>query len=457
MKRKFIFTFGVLALLTTSCKKHGTEAEFEKQDWFAGGSQTTYNYGSNAYGQPFPSLSGTELLMHEIGDKAFESIFVSAPAPKNAGLGPIYNAVSCAACHVSDGRGKPPMEGEQLVSLLIRMSIVGEDPHGGPMEVPLFGGQFQQRGIIGTPSEGNVQISYSYQTFTYPDGSTYELRVPTYELVGTYTGLPGGVMISPRIAPPVFGLGLLEAIPDWALLANEDVNDANGDGISGKANYVWNIQKSKKTIGKFGWKAGAPSLIQQIAAAYNQDMGITSFLFPKESSFGQSQFDFFNDDVELSDSLLYAATFYMQTLGVPGRRNVNDAEVKRGKQLFYDAKCTACHTPKFRTGVNVAFTAVSNQLIFPYTDLLLHDMGDDLADNRPDNMASGKEWKTPPLWGIGLTEVVNGHSNYLHDGRARNLSEAILWHGGEGEASKLYFKNLSQGDRNALIKFLKSL
>jgi CxxC motif-containing protein (DUF1111 family) len=147
----------------------------------------------------------------------------------------------------------------------------------------------------------------------------------------------------------------------------------------------------------------------------------------------------------------------MQTLGVPGRRNVNDSEVKRGKQLFYDAKCTACHTPKFRTGVNVAFTAVSNQLIFPYTDLLLHDMGDDLADNRPDNMASGKEWKTPPLWGIGLTEVVNGHSNYLHDGRARNLSEAILWHGGEGEASKLFFKNLSQGDRNALIKFLKSL
>lgn len=457
MKIKFILSLSIFALLSTSCKKHGSEAEFEKQDWFAGGSQTTYNYGSNAYGQPFPSLSGSELLMHEIGDKAFEAIFVSAPAPKNAGLGPIYNAVSCAACHVSDGRGKPPMEGEQLVSLLIRMSIAGEDPHGGPMEVPFFGGQFQQRGIIGTPSEGNVQISYTYQTFTYPDGSTYELRVPNYQLVGTYTGLPGGVMISPRIAPPVFGLGLLEAIPDWALLANEDVNDANGDGISGKANYVWNIQKGKKTIGKFGWKAGAPSLIQQIAAAYNQDMGITSFLFPKESSFGQSQFDFFNDDVELSDSLLYAATFYMQTLGVPGRRNVNDSEVKRGKQLFYDAKCTACHTPKFRTGVNVAFTAVSNQLIFPYTDLLLHDMGDDLADNRPDNMASGKEWKTPPLWGIGLTEVVNGHSNYLHDGRARNLSEAILWHGGEGEASKLFFKNLSQGDRNALIKFLKSL
>lgn len=457
MKIKFILSLSIFALLSTSCKKHGSEAEFEKQDWFAGGSQTTYNYGSNAYGQPFPSLSGSELLMHEIGDKAFEAIFVSAPAPKNAGLGPIYNAVSCAACHVSDGRGKPPMEGEQLVSLLIRMSIAGEDPHGGPMEVPFFGGQFQQRGIIGTPSEGDVQISYTYQTFTYPDGSTYELRVPNYQLVGTYTGLPGGVMISPRIAPPVFGLGLLEAIPDWALLANEDVIDANGDGISGKANYVWNIQKGKKTIGKFGWKAGAPSLIQQIAAAYNQDMGITSFLFPNESSFGQSQFDFFNDDVELTDSLLYAATFYMQTLGVPGRRNVNDAEVKRGKQLFYDAKCTACHTPKFRTGVNVAFTAVSNQLIFPYTDLLLHDMGDDLADNRPDNMASGKEWKTPPLWGIGLTEVVNGHSNYLHDGRARNLSEAILWHGGEGEASKLYFKNLSQGDRNALIKFLKSL
>ena len=457
MKRFFflgIFAFGVSL---TACRKHQSTEEFEKQDWYQGGGQTSYNFGSNAFGQVFQGLTPDQLFLHDVGDKAFEAIFVSAPAPKNSGLGPVYNAVSCAACHISDGRGKPPVDGEQLISLLIRMSIAGEDPHGGPAEAPGFGGQFQQRGIVGTASEGNVAISYSYETHTFPDGTTYELRVPHYELTGTYTALPGGVMISPRIAPPVFGLGLLEAIPDWAIQANEDVNDADGDGISGKVNYVWNILKQQKTIGKFGWKAGAPSLLQQIAAAYNQDMGITNFLFPKESSFGQPQFDFLNDDVELSDSLLYATTFYMQTLSVPARRNVKYAAVIRGKQLFNDAKCTACHTPKFRTAVNVAFKPVSNQLIFPYTDLLLHDMGDGLADNRPDNMASGREWKTPPLWGIGLTEVVNGHSNYLHDGRARDLTEAIMWHGGEAENSVNFFKDLSQGDRNALIKFLKSL
>jgi len=456
---KYIYFAALVALLLplTACRKHQSTEEFEKQDWYQGGGQTTYNFGSNAFGQVFQGLTPDQLFLHDVGDKAFEAIFVTAPAPKNSGLGPVFNAVACAACHISDGRGKPPGDGEQLVSLLIRMSIAGEDPHGGPAEAPGFGGQFQQRAVAGTNSEGNVSISYTYETQTFPDGTSYELRVPSYELTGTYTSLPGGMMISPRVAPPVFGLGLLEAIPDWAIQTNEDLTDADGDGVSGKVNYVWNIQKQQKTIGKFGWKAGAPSLLQQIAAAYNQDMGITNFLFPKESSFGQPQFDFLQDDVELSDSLLYATTFYMQTLGVPARRNVKDAEVIRGKELFYEAKCTACHTPKFRTGVNVAFKSLSNQLIFPYTDLLLHDMGEGLADNRPDNMASGKEWKTPPLWGIGLTEVVNGHSNYLHDGRARNLTEAIMWHGGEATQSVNFFKNLSQCDRNALVKFLKSL
>ncbi len=454
-KRIVIATFLLGSI--TSCRKHGEVTTFEEEDWYAGGSQTSYVFGAGAYGQAFSSLSPSEMAIHDVGDKGFEATFVSAPAPKNSGLGPIFNNVSCVSCHIGDGRGKPPGIGEQLTSMLIRVSIDGQDVHGGPMEAPFFGGQFQQKGIFGVQSEGDVNVNYTYVTEYFVDGTSYELRVPSYNLVGTYTGLPAGVMISPRVAPPVFGLGLLEAISDNSILANQDIYDADGDGISGKANYVWNIQKQKKTIGKFGWKAGAPSLIQQIAAAYNQDMGITNFLFPTESSYGQSQYDNLNDDVELSDSLLYAVTYYMQTLSVPAKRNINDPQVKEGKKIFSEANCISCHKPMMRTGTNVAFSHVSNQLIFPFTDLLLHDMGPALADNRPDNLANGNEWRTPPLWGIGLTEIVNGHSNFMHDGRARTLMEAIMWHGGEAESSKQYVRNLAASKRNSLIKYLQSL
>jgi CxxC motif-containing protein (DUF1111 family) len=446
-----------LTLLLIGCKKPGTIAEMDEKDWYAGGTQTVFSSGSGAFGSAFPSLTGSNLFMHEVGDLAFEGTFVSAPAPKNSGLGPIFNSVSCVSCHIGDGRGKAPEPGEPMISLLFRLSVSGQDAHGGPLDVPGYGGQLQQRAVFGSQAEGNVDISYSYVTYTFPDGASYQMRTPAYTLTNLYLAMPGGVMISPRVAPPVFGLGLLEAIPDADILSREDINDANGDGISGTANRVWNIAEHKKTLGKFGWKAGNPTVMQQTASAYLQDMGITSFLFPKESSFDQSQYDHLQDDVELSDSLLYAVSFYMKTLAVPARRNVQNADVKRGKQLFESAKCSACHTPRHRTGVNVAFKDVSNQLIFPYTDLLLHDMGPELSDHRPDFDADGAEWRTPPLWGIGLTEIVNGHSNFLHDGRARTLTEAIMWHGGEGLVSREAFRTMSAADRAALLKFLKSL
>lgn len=453
-----VFYFGVIGfLILTSCQKNGDISPIEEQDWYTGGSQTSYVFGSGAYGQAFANLTGQESFVHDVGDKAFEATFVTAPAPKNSGLGPIFNSVSCFSCHVGDGRGKPPVPGEQFISLLIRLSLPGQDQYGGPLDVPGFGGQFQQKSIFGIISEGAIDLNYTYQTYYFPDGTTYELQTPSYSIINPYTTFPGNVMLSPRIAPPVFGLGLIEAIPDWAILAKEDISDVNNDGISGKANYVWNIDKKQLTIGKFGWKSNTPSLIQQIAAAYNQDMGITNRLFPFESSKNQPQDDLISDDVELSDSLLHAVTFYMQTLAVPARRDVKNDEVQKGKKLFYDAKCVACHTPKQRTAVNVAFPAISNQLIFPYTDLLLHDMGEALSDQRTDYLAQGNEWRTPPLWGIGLTEIVNGHSNFLHDGRARTLIEAIMWHGGEAENSKNVVKNMTLNDRNALIKFLRSL
>lgn len=454
LKKSLLLFFTVLGIV--SCRKVKV-AEADEQDWYAGGGQTVFVTGVGAYSQAFPSLSEWHDRVHEIGDLAFEATFVSAPAPKNPGLGPIFNSVSCFSCHINDGRGKAPNAGDQLLSLLIRLSLDGQNEHGGPLPVPFYGGQLQTRAVFGKSPEGSVNVSYTYITGAFPDGETYELRVPTFALQNLYAGSVAGILTSPRIAPPVFGMGLLEAIPEATILSYQDINDIDGDGISGKANYVWNIKENKTTLGRFGWKANNPSILQQVAAAYQEDMGITTFLFPKETSFGQSQFDNYPDDPELTDSLVYANTFYMQTLAVPARRNVTDAEVIRGKQLFNDAKCAKCHVPKHRTGVNVTFKDVSNQLIFPYTDLLLHDMGAGLADNRPDFLASGQEWRTPPLWGIGLTEVVNGHSNFLHDGRARSLKEAILWHGGEAEPSKLFFIGLPQKDREALIKFLKSL
>ncbi len=264
-------------------------------------------------------------------------------------------------------------------------------------------------------------------------------------------------MISPRIAPPVFGLGLLEAVADADILALADVDDKNGDGISGKPNYAWNVAEGKKTLGRFGWKAANPSILQQSAGAYNEDIGITSFIFPNESSHGQDQYDGFDDEYEVSDSILHAVEFYIRTLAVPARRKADDAVVLSGKKIFMDAACGSCHVPRLRTKTDVSFPEISNQVIYPYTDMLVHDMGPDLADNRPDNDADGQEWRTAPLWGIGLTKVVNGHQNFLHDGRARTLMEAIMWHGGEAAQSKEFVRNLSKAERDALIKFLESL
>lgn len=458
-KIKVVFGSILLVLLTIlfSCNKKSFETLDENNEILSGGNQTVFDEGSSAFSHAFKNLSASQDLVHEIGDKAFEQTFVTAPAPIHGGLGPLYLNVSCVSCHVNDGRGKTPGLGETSASILYRISTSGNNEHGGPLSVLGFGDQIQSRSIQGTVGEADVTISYAEQTFSYPDGETYSLRFPTYTIINAYQNLPSGIMLSPRVASPVFGLGLLEAISENDILSNADENDANQDGISGKPNFVWNVVEQKATLGRFGWKANQPNLLQQTAGAYNGDMGITSFIFPQESSFGQIQHDNLNDDVEISDSLLHAVEFYVRTLAVPARRNITNENVKKGKQLFMQAKCNACHIESMKTAVNVAFPAISNQTIHAYTDLLLHDMGNDLADNRPDYLANGNEWRTPPLWGIGLTKKVNGHTQFLHDGRARNLTEAILWHGGESENSKNEFKKMSKQERESLIKFLESL
>ncbi len=446
----------LLVVFLYACRKADTAYNNPEDEWLSGGKQTFFDVSNGAFSHSFKGLSAVEVFNHDEGDAAFEASFVTAPAPVNGGLGPLYNNISCIGCHQADGRGKPPLAGQALSSMLFRISVPGVDEHGGPNPVQGFGGQLQTRSIAGAQAEGDVQISYSTITGVYADGKPYSLRQPIYTIINPYTNLPVAVMLSPRVAPPVFGLGLLEAIPDCRLLELADEFDSDQDGISGKVNWVYDVLSNSKKIGKFGWKCGQPSILQQSAGAYNEDMGITNYIFSKESSYGQAQHQQSNQ-VDLSDSLLHAAAFYMQTLGVPARRNIDNTEVQRGKVIFNNLKCNACHVASQNTKVDVTFPSRSNQKIFPYTDMLLHDMGAGLADNRPEYLANGNEWRTPALWGIGLTFKVNGHQNFLHDGRARNLSEAILWHGGEAENSKNSFIKLAEVDRNALIKFLESL
>ncbi|MFD0794888.1 di-heme oxidoredictase family protein [Mucilaginibacter litoreus] len=456
-----LFILATMFALQVACRKADALKPDDNPDseWLSGGSQTAFDQGSGAFSHAFGSLPAHLIRVHEIGDAQFNATFVSAPAPLNPGLGPIFNNVSCGSCHVSDGRGKVPGLGESAANMLFRLSIPGQGEHGNPVPVPGYGDQLQTRALLGKSREGDVAITYTDNTYKFADGSTYNLRTPTYTFTGLYTTMPGNVMLSPRVAAPVFGLGLLEAITEQNILENADPDDRDNDGISGKANRVWDVYSQKTVLGRFGWKANQPNLLQQVGAAYNGDIGITSFLFPKESSEGQTQFDSDPNSktYELSDSLLYSTHFYVRTLAVPVRRNVTDATVVAGKALFISAGCAKCHKPDMRTGVDVTMPQVSNQLIHPYTDLLLHDLGTGLADNRPDFLAGGTEWRTAPLWGIGLTQKVNGHTNFLHDGRARNIMEAIMWHGGEALSAKNKVNNMSKKERDALVSFVESL
>lgn len=425
---------------------------------FSGGETTVFVQTSTAFSNPAPNLSPEGLARHLAGDFEFEQSFVTAPALFNGGLGPVFNNNSCVACHSRDGRGRPPEEGGTSNSFFLRLSVPGIEPiTGDPLAIPGFGTQLFDKAVFGVQPEATVKTTYIEIDGKFGDGTPYRLRKPVFTIHNPYIDLPEEYLISPRVAPPVFGRGLLEAISDDTLLGWADEDDLNDDGISGRVNRVWDVVSKTTVIGRFGLKANNPSILVQVAGAYHGDMGITNELFSVESTAGQSQHDGKNDDPELRPGVLNDVAFYTQTLAVPARRNINDPLVKKGQILFDQARCTACHIPTVTTGILEGVPEVSNQVIHPYTDLLLHDMGEELADGRPDFLANGQEWRTPPLWGIGYTQVVNGHTFFLHDGRARNLAEAILWHGGEAESAKEYFRMLPSADREALIKFLESL
>ncbi len=448
-------SFGLILFLTM-CRKPDAFPSSGYDERMSGGVNTAFDATSHAFSNAYPGLDGAETALHDLGDSKFEATFVTAPAPVNSGLGPLYNNVSCASCHHNDANGEPTAGGPKS-ALLIRVSMPGQDEHGGPVPVPGFGLQIEDKAPIGKQPEATVNITYNTQTYSFPDGESYELRRPIFTLTNTYTGLPGGYLMSARVPLPVMGLGMLEAVPESDILANADPDDRDQDGISGRANYVWDPDTKSTRLGRFGWKANVSSILNQVAGALNNDIGITSRLAPVETSYGQPQDDGLADDPEMPDSVLNALDFYIHTLSVPARRDVTDAQVVRGKQIFKAATCSRCHAETLTTGTDVGFPAISNQRIHPYTDLLLHDMGGSLADSRPDYLADGSEWRTPPLWGIGLYERVASPPHYMNDGRARTLIEAIMWHGGEATNAKNYVSQLSKADRDALIAFLKSL
>ena len=431
----------------------------------------------NAFSHPSANMAFERQLDFRVGNGIFRKLWVSAPSStvSSDGLGPLFNARACQRCHLKDGRGRPPAGRERAESMLLRLSIPGSaaigraagggDPAGALPE-PVYGAQLQNFAVQGVRAEGEMTIAYRERPVTLADGEVVSLREPVYGVAGpAYGPLHPETVLSPRVAPPVIGMGLLEAIPEADIAAAADPDDRDGDGISGRASRVWSDEHGRTMLGRFGWRAEQPTVAQQAAAAFRGDIGISTPLYPyphgdctaAQEECVSAPAGGTREAPEAGTRVFDLVVFYSRNLGVPARRDVGDAKVLEGKRLFYESNCIGCHTPKFVTRRDTAGPEQSFQLIWPYTDLLLHDMGEGLADRTATGGAAAREWRTPPLWGIGLTKAVSGHTLFLHDGRARNLLEAVLWHGGEARAARDRVVNMTRGEREALIAFLRSL
>lgn len=463
----------LLASILAACDDAPRFTQAEPGEALSGGQATVLRSDRNAYSMPSANLTPERRLDFSVGNSFFRNPWVIAPSTTTArdGLGPLFNTNACQNCHVRDGRGHPPeADSNNAVSMLVRVSIpdqpayVKEIQRLGVVPEPVYGTQLQDMAIPGVRPEAKVRVDYSVEPVTFEDGYQVELRRPRLQITQLgYGPMHPDTRFSARIAPPMIGLGLLEAIPEAAILANEDPQDRNGDGIRGRANRVWDDAQGKTVVGRFGWKAGQPNVNQQNVHALAGDMGLTSTLKPEDDCtaaqvecLAAPNGDGQNGEKEVSDNILRLLTFYTRNLAVPARRKVDAPQVLAGKTLFFQAGCQGCHTPQFTTGSD-SEPELANQLIRPYSDLLLHDMGPGLADNRSEFAAGGQDWRTPPLWGIGLSETVSGHTQFLHDGRARNLLEAVLWHGGEAEAARRHVLTFDAEQRAALLAFLNSL
>jgi len=445
-----------LALIVSPVSVPSSGIDFtaaEPAEDLSGGTATNEKrLGGDAFSEPSSSMGFDKRRTFFLGNGLFHRRW--SPA---RGLGPRFNATSCHRCHVRDGRGRPPDAAEPAsVSLVLRLSVPPRDAGQrqrlaanriAAVPEPVYGMQLQTSAIAGTRPEGRIAVEYAEVPVTLADGHRASLRRPRYAVDEPALGaLHPEVMISPRIAPALIGLGLLEAIAAEDIEARADPDDRDDDGVSGRARFAFSDMEQRVMLGRFGWKAGRPTIVDQTAAAFALDVGISSPLYPDAGG---------GSDVSRESLALVA--FYSRQLAVPRRRNVGDANVLRGKALFHQSGCAACHVPRHVTRADWPLPALANQIIRPYTDLLLHDMGEGLADGRPEGMATGREWRTPPLWGIGLTGAVSGHTYFLHDGRARDLLEAILWHGGEALPAREAVRAMDAGDRQSLLAFLNSL
>jgi CxxC motif-containing protein (DUF1111 family) len=437
----------------------GACAVSASRDWaLMGGPAAIEIDGPTAFSLPLPGISREDRRAFAVGNSFFRDNWVVAPASAEGrdGLGPIFNANSCSACHQEDGRGRPPVDRDDVGKGMV-VFVSPRDSDGAPH--PVYGGQLQDQGVPGVAPEVRIAVEPESIAGRYPDGTAYELRRWKVALAEPAYGPLGEVRLSMRIGQQLVGMGLLEAIDERDILAREDPEDRDGDGISGRAHRVTGADGTVG-IGRFGWKASQPTLEGQVIAALHGDIGITSpHRADEDLTSGQRAAISAPSGgaPEIDAHKIGRIAHYMRALAVPNQRRSLDAEVVRGRVLFEAARCTACHLPEARTGGSSPLAELRSATIHPYTDLLLHDMGEGLADDRRDGDASGREWRTPPLWGIGLLETVNGNQNYLHDGRARTIEEAILWHGGEAQRSRDAFATMNADERAAMLAFLSSL
>jgi len=463
----------VIIAVTIACGAYASDRR-------PGGAATSFKpNNSSAFSHPSANMSFERQLDFKVGDGIFRKLWVSAPSSTKSsdGLGPLYNARSCQSCHLKDGRGRPPAAGEEAVSLFLRLSIPPQDKaqrdlldrlQGSAIPEPTYGLQLQTFSVQGLHAEGRMEVRYEDLPVRLADGEEVVLRKPSYRITGlNYGPLHPQTMLSPRVAPPMIGLGLLEMIPEADIMALADPEDLNGDGIAGKANAVWSAEHNRPMLGRFGWKAGIATIADQTASAFAADLGLSSYLAPAASRgectptqtacLAAPVGDDPAEKVEVPRRMFDLVVFYARNLAVPARRDADHPAVQRGERLFADAGCGHCHRPSFVTGQDAAKPEQSGQEIWPYTDLLLHDMGEGLADGRPEGLANGRQWRTAPLWGVGLTEIVSGHDFLLHDGRARGVLEAILWHDGEAEPAKRKVMQMSRQERDDLLAFINSL
>lgn len=470
-----------------------TLVTFDPQEIKQGGDTGITITSSESYSKPSSNLTASRKGNFFIGNAFFKQPWVIAPASTDSrdGLGALFNVAACQSCHVKDGRGHAPMTSEDDAdSLLIRLAMPAttEDEREQLQQSliekvahPMYGGQLQDRGIQGVPAEAKVTVTWTSRPVTFADGHVETLRAPTFQLTHPgYGDFDDELMVSPRVALPMIGLGLLDQIPDADIKKQADSEDKDGDGIRGIYNWVLDPQTGKTALGRFGWKAGQTKLLTQNQSAFNEDMGLTSRIRPTESctplqtaclnaTTGADDQGDGKPPVEVSDEVAAFVEFYTRNLAVPHRRDADSELVLAGKKRFYDMGCQSCHTPRYELPkTDDDHLEQHGQVIYPYTDLLLHDMGDDLADRtiagklpakdaQVEFLANSYQWRTPALWGIGLAQTVDPQATFLHDGRARTLMEAVLWHGGEAQSQQQKVLELDKQGRAELNAFLKSL